>query len=137
MLSFQPSKFFAELERVEKISANTLQTAYYRAIKSGLLILDDNGVPRLTDKGRHRVKLYKPKRLEAGAFLLVVFDVPEDERYKRQHLRDLLKELSFKKIQQSVWATEYDHRDYLKAEIKEYKLEKYVQIFEAVSLKTS
>lgn len=134
MLSFNPNKFFNEMEKKDKIKTTTSRSAYYRAIKSGLVEIDESGHPRLTDKGKRHVKPYKPKKLGKGAHLLVVFDVPEDRRVDRNHLRTLLHELSFKKVQQSVWASPYDHREYLAAEIKEYGLEKCVSVYEALEV---
>lgn len=136
LLGFKPATFFYELERKSQVKERTLRSAYYRAIKSGLLIIDDTGKPRLTDNGRAKLRPYKPKSLGKHAKLLVAFDIPESERTKRSHLRALLHELSFKKIQQSVWATNLDCREYLAAEISDNGLEKYVAIFEAVELKT-
>lgn len=62
---------------------------------------------------------------------MVIFDIPENERNLRDHLRLLLKELKFKKVQQSVWVCKYDFREYITAEIKENGLQKYVQVYES------
>lgn len=133
-LVFKPGEFFRELESVSKLNRNTVRSAYRRAISSGLIELDDQNIPRLTDKGRALTKPYKPSILGPNAKLLVMFDIPEDERAKRNHLRALLKELSFKKVQQSVWISNYDHRQYLLAELEEYKLSQYVVVYEAAQL---
>lgn len=135
-LVFKPSSFFSELEAKNKVKERTLRSAYYRAIKSGLVSIDDANIPRLTDKGLQMAKPYRPTKLGNDAFLLISFDIPESERFKRVHLRLLLKELSCTKIQQSLWATRYDHRQYILAEIREYGLEEYVNIYESVKLPT-
>jgi DNA-binding transcriptional regulator PaaX len=134
-LSFKPSQFFNDLERLSKngVKAGTIRTTYHRALKQGLVKLDGN-IPRLTEKGRHKIKPYHAKKLK-GAQLMITFDIPEKERQKRTHLRLLLKELSFKQVQKSVWMSQNDHRKYLAAEINAHKLEKYVEIFEARSVK--
>lgn len=133
-LAFKPAAFFDELGKKSKVKERSLRSAYYRAIKSGLLEIDDYGIPRLTNAGRLQIKLYRPKKLPTGAKLMIIFDIPETERYKRNHLRSLLKELSFKKVQQSVWVSQYDHREIVAAEIKEYKLQEYVYLFEALQI---
>ncbi len=133
-LAFKPATFFRELEKISHTKRRTLQSAYYRAIKRGLLVIDDTGIPRLTTKGRHKVKAYSPSRLSKGACIIVVFDIPESERAKRSHLRALLRELSFTKVQQSVWMSRYDHREYIAMELKEYSLEKNVVVYEALKL---
>lgn len=134
-LAFKPNVFFYELEKISRINDKTLESAYYRAVKSGLVEIDDTGIPRLTTKGRLRIKPYKPKRLSKQSHLLVIFDIPEDMRAARDRLRLILKELSFAKVQQSVWASPYDHTEYLTAEISEYNLSEYVFVYEAVRLK--
>ena len=135
-LVYKPKLFFNNLEAKSKVKERTLRSAYYRSVKSGLIKLDDNGVPRLTDKGVSKIKVYKSTKLRKNSHLLISFDVPEAERFKRDHLRTLLRELSCTKIQQSLWATKYDHRPIIAAEIKEYGLENYVAIYEAVKLPT-
>ncbi len=135
-LSFQPSAFFDDLEKISRLKASraSLRTAYHRAIKKGLIELDGHGLPRLSAKGQRKIKPFHAKKLK-GAKLMVVFDIPEIDRLKRNRLRLLLRELSFQQVQKSVWMSENDHREYLKAEIKEYKLEKYVEVLEARSIK--
>ncbi len=134
-LAFRPHVFFNDLQKVSDVKRPTIESAYYRAIKSGLIEIDEFGHPRLTDKGRRSIQPYVPKQLSKGAHLLVIFDIPEDLRTARNHLRTLLHELSFEKVQQSVWASRFDHREYIKTEIKEYGLEKYVIVYESVRLK--
>jgi CRISPR-associated endonuclease Cas2 len=133
-LTYKPSTFFYELEKLSREKTRTLQSAYYRAIKKGLIELDDQGCPRLTEKGRLNIARYKPKTLGKDAYLVVVFDIDESDRFKRTHLRALLIELSFKKVQQSVWMTRYDHRAYLAMEIREYGLERNAKIYEAIEV---
>lgn len=130
LLSFKPYAFFNELEKKHRINSRTVRSAYYRLIQRGYIELQD-GRPQLTAKGRAKASLYSPQKLQGNAWLLVSFDIPEGERHKRSHLRLLLRELSFTKIQQSLWATKFDYREYLLAEITEHALEDYVIIFEA------
>lgn len=134
-LAISPAKFFYELEKRSKIKERTLRSTYYRSIKQGMIEVDDSLTPRLTTKGLAKIEKYKPAKLNTDAHLLVIFDIPESERDKRRHLRLLLRELAFQKIQQSVWASPFDHRKYLTAEIKYYNLERYVIVYEAAKLK--
>jgi len=66
---------------------------------------------------------------------MLVFDIPEDERHKRDRLRLLLRELSFEQVQKSVWTSENDHRDYIRAEIHDFGLDEYVQLYESRLIK--
>lgn len=134
-LSFKPSAFFNDLEKLDQVKANkkSLQTTYYRLIKRGLIVIDDTGMPRLTKKGIDQVKPYKTKKLK-GSSLMVIFDIPEQESFKRRRLRTLLKELSFKQVQKSVWESRFDHRDYLRAEIEKMQLQEYVKVYESAQI---
>ena len=130
MLSFHPRKFFREMEKEHNIKANAARSSYYRAIERGLIEIDNFGIPRLTDKGRLKIAKFDATKLK-DSHLMIIFDIPESERWKRRHLRALLRELSFLQVQKSVWVSEYDAIDYLKMEIEELGLEKYLQLFEA------
>ena len=136
-LAFKPRSFFYELSKKQNQKPKTIESAYYRAIKKGLIEIDDFNHPRLTNRGKRQIKAYKPTKLPRDAQLMVIFDIPESERAKRDHLRALLRELSFKKIQQSVWISRFDHRELLSAEIKEYNLSRYVFAYEAIRLNST
>lgn len=133
-LSFKPNTFFNDLEKISRIKKDKLRSGYYRAIKQGLLELDDQSIPRLTHKGHKKLRPFKPKKLKNGQ-LMIVFDIPEVERWKRRRLRLVLKELSFKQIQKSVWMSDKDCKEYVQAEINEYQLQDYVELFEAQHIK--
>jgi hypothetical protein len=134
-LAYKPSLFFNKLEKISKTKERTLRSAFYRSVKKGLVEIDDTGIPHLTTEGHTQMKLYEPTVLGKDSYLFVTFDIPESERYKRTHLRNLLRELEFKMIQQSVWACRYDHRDYIASEIADYGLEEYVHVYEAVRIR--
>lgn len=136
-LAFKPHAFFNDLERISQRKRRTLQNAYYKAQKDGLLVMDAAGVPRLTDKGRAKIAPYKPRALGKQARLVVIFDVPEIDRWKRRHLRLLLRELSFRQVQKSVWESKYDYRDYLKSEIIHLGLQEAIIVYEALPVITA
>jgi DNA-binding transcriptional regulator PaaX len=129
-LAFKPSAFFADLDQISRLKERTMKNAYYTACRQGLIELDDGGRPHLTDKGKRKLSVYQPRRLSGGVQLMVVFDIPERERWKRSRLRRLLVELDFKQIQKSVWVTSNDHKEILSAEIRHSDLGKCVQIYE-------
>lgn len=72
---------------------------------------DDNY--KLTKKGIKRInfsKLFKlklDKKKKDGFWRVVIFDIPEKQKIKRELLRQKLKELDFKMIQKSVFASPY------------------------------
>lgn len=96
--------------------------------------MGEDGIPRLTDEGWKRVKPYRPEKLRGSVRLMVIFDIPEEERHKRRHIRMLLKELQFEQEQKSVWTTAYDHRSYLREEIKTLGLQSYVRTYECARI---
>lgn len=50
----------------------------------------------------------KRKKDWPGKWFLVIFDVPEEQRNKREYLRKLLKEIGFYQYQQSVYVFPYE-----------------------------
>ncbi len=128
-LVFKPSRFFADLEKISKRNNQTIKNAYYQLVKDGY-VANGGAVPALTAKGARKLRLYQPELLD-GAELFVIFDVPEQLKAKRQHLRLLLKELKFRQIQKSVWASPYDHREYFMSEVNRLDIQEYVLVYEA------
>lgn len=131
-LIYRPNQFFNDLDTLSKYKKRTLQNAFYKLKKSGYVEMDQ-GIPKLTQKGLLKLQYYKPKKLKR-ACLMVIFDIPEEERNKRSQVRTLLKELKFVQSQKSVWISKYDARDYLTAEILQFGLQDYIKVFEARQL---
>lgn len=134
-LSFKPASFFNDLDKLDYAKKHSVKMAYYRAVKKGLIEKDNENIPRLTAKGRQKLKEFKPIKLGKDSRLLLIFDIPETLRWKRDRLRLLLRELSFEQIQRSVWECKYDVRQYLQAEIREIGLHDYVVVYEAAEIK--
>lgn len=137
-LAFKPNEFFNDLDRIDRAekryARSSLRSAYYQAISQGYLEILD-GQPFLTDKGTESLAPYQPKQLE-NSCILVIFDIPETKRHKRQIFRRLLRELKFQQVQKSVWKCGFECRDILAAEITYLRIEPHVEIFEAVEIST-
>lgn len=134
-LAFRPNEFFNELERRDahrNYALSTLKKAYYTAKQQGLIITIDSQ-PTISPEAQAMLTPYQPSRL-TGARIMVIFDIPEHQRNKRQWLRLLLRELKFNKVQQSVWVSDYECREVLQAGIAERNLWQYVQVYEAHEL---
>ena len=94
-------------------------------IKKGLIVKDRNSKLSLTEKGELRLFRYQEEigRLENkwdGRWRIVIFDIWEKSRKKRDFLRNELAEFGFIKLQNSVWITPYECEEYvslLKTEI--------------------
>lgn len=133
-LVFKPNVFFNELKKRQDgraYSRSALSKAYYRARQSKMVTIDTNGRPLVSELALQKLKPYEPQLL-ANSRLMVIFDIPEQQKHLRQQLRLLLRELKFVKIQQSVWGSDYDSRDILAQEIARLEIQHYVELFEAV-----
>jgi hypothetical protein len=89
-------------------------------------------IVRLLKKGRNRAKrlqaekieLHKPRKWD-GKWRLFIFDIPEENKLGRDHLRKKLKDLGLYNIQRSVFAYPYDCRNELEFISEAYGLNKY------------
>lgn len=134
LLAYKPGKFFYELSKISGHREPTLRAAFNRAKQSGLIEIDDNALPRLTAKGKIKAAPFVSKKLTNKGQLLVIFDIPVIRGSTRRDFRQLLKNLGFKQVQQSVWVTSYDRRDSIIEAIAEYQLDGYVEFYEAARL---
>jgi len=74
----------------------------------------------ITEKGRRKLrflelnnfKMEKPKKWDKK-WRILIFDIKEKERRKRDELRDYLYKIGFKRLQDSVWVFPYDCEDLL------------------------
>jgi CRISPR/Cas system-associated endoribonuclease Cas2 len=131
-LVFKPGLFFADLENISKQKHNkeSYKQAYYRAIKNGFIEIE-NGFPKITSSGKKKIPIFKPAALDKKTFLMISFDIPESERYKRDRLRKILKSFEFVQVQKSLRVTKLNYLDLLKAEISYSNLEGFIKIYEA------
>jgi len=60
---------------------------------------------RITEKGEMAISTLKKER--DGKWKMIIFDIPEQRREARDYLRTKLKQLGFKKWQNSIWVTPY------------------------------
>jgi phenylacetic acid degradation operon negative regulatory protein len=132
-LTFLPHRFFQDLDRISVHNRTANRTAYYRARQQGLIRIDNQNNVIITSKGKRKLAPYSSDKL-VGSNIMVIFDVPEHERIKRNRLRQLLKDLQFKQVQKSVWMTNMDFRDVLTQEIERLDLREYVEVYEARKL---
>ena len=105
----KPHLFFNELEKIDAerhYSRATLKRAYYEAKRKGYIISDD-GQPRLSSMAQQKLRPFQPAK-RTDSYLMVVFDIPENERWKRRWFRLLLVEMKFEQIQKSVWVSKYE-----------------------------
>lgn len=128
-LSYRPKEFFSELARRQTINESSVQLAFKRAIKHGYIVLDEDS-PRLTYAGKRQLAPYVSPTL-SDSYILVIFDIPEEERWKRRKFRAVLKEFQFNQIQKSVWASKLDCQEYILETISLLDLGNAVKLLEA------
>lgn len=70
----------------------------------------------------------------SNSTIIVIFDVPEEVKYKRDWLRDCLKNMGFKMIQKSVWSGRVSLPQEFIKDLERYRIIQYVDIFQATKL---
>jgi len=85
------------------------------------LILTDKGIKRLSKLSIHALNIKKPKSWD-GKWRMVMFDVPEQMRWSRNQIRNILKRLRFEAIQKSVFIHPYPCEDTINFLRTYYKL---------------
>ena len=81
---------------------------------------------RLSPKGLSVLETHK--REKDGKWKLIIFDIPETQRPVRDYLRTKLKQLGFKKWQNSIWVTPYKLSDDVTSELKELSEKYFVRL---------
>src|SRR3989344_3722779 len=89
---------------------------------------DGNVFLRITETGRHKLAFEQEKLRLKGLkrrwdkqWRMVAFDIPERRRQVRSHLRAVMVEIGFVRLQNSVWVYPYDCEEFialLKAELR-------------------
>lgn len=111
-------------------SAYYIHNAVAALQKKGLLLLAGKGVGEcvsLTDKGVRELARYiqeqetmKPQQWD-GKWRMVIFDIKETKKAKRDRIRRNLVRFGFEKLQNSIWVYPYECEDvitFLKADCK-------------------
>ena len=111
----------------------------YRLKKDGLITKKKSSWA-ITKKGKQKLdglkeqkEVFMPKKkykIEEGKELnIVIFDVPEEQRRKRDWLREMLIQLGFSKLQQSVWISKNKLPEELLKDVRTFNMLEYVEIF--------
>lgn len=69
------------------------------------------------------------KRRKDGKWVMLIFDIPEKNRGRRDLLRSVLLNLGYKMLQQSVWISPFDVSKKTELFLQSYNLDNYVKIF--------
>lgn len=109
---FVPSKYKKNsylTEVSEMLSTGDIQR---KVDKKGRAYLELTSVGKKKFKRRFRL-FYKSQKWD-GYFMVLIFDIPEDEKQTRQSLRRKFRELGFGMLQKSVWISPYHFEEDLR-----------------------
>jgi len=91
-----------------------------KLVRDGLLEIHTKGEKQfvsLTDKGKRKLLYYqimeKKKQKWDGKWRVVIFDVWENTRSKRNRLRNEIKDFGFIQLQRSVWIYPYECAEFI------------------------
>ena len=119
-----------------KLSRRRFSKLVYYLKKKGWIkvkVLEGKKAILLTPKGVQKItklkyKKLKKKKRKDGRWEMVIFDIPETKRQKRDSLRELLKLLGYSQLQKSIWVSPYDVLEETQKIIINLKLEKHVRL---------
>ncbi|MGB9882970.1 MAG: CRISPR-associated endonuclease Cas2 [Microgenomates group bacterium] len=126
-------------ESPPKINIKKLNNLYYDLKKQGYIIKKQlrkkNYKFILTQKSNNYLKtkypqLYFSKNNWDKKIRIVIFDIQELNRVKRNQFRRILKQLGFIMLQKSVWVSPFDQFHVLKNWLKENKINEKVLLIE-------
>lgn len=97
--------------------------------------LKRSSVWRITKLGLKKLDIFKNKKpayevTTDNKFKIVVFDIPETEKHKREWFREVLRSLDFSMLQRSVWMGKNKIPEQLLFDLKEKRMISYIHILE-------
>lgn len=118
--------YFLSQENLKKFNSQTIMKAVARTKARGFIKNDFS----LTKEGKERLERVLPKffgkRKWDGNWHLVIYDIPEKFKYRRNILRENLKCLGFGQLQASVWVSPFNFFGEVEKIIRDYGLMPYV-----------
>ncbi len=103
----------------------------YRLEKLELISADKNTIS-ITKAGLKVIHIKKPK--PDGIWKIVIFDIPESDRYVRNVLRRKLQDLGFKKWQNSIWISPYELDKDLENELSVLAKKHFVRLIKTTDI---
>ena len=92
------------------------------------IILEKKGFKKILSTKFKNFKL-KDKKRKDGKCIMLIFDIPENRRILRDLLREVLYNLGYKMLQQSVWICVYEVEKETKFFLQQNDLDKYIKMF--------
>ncbi len=120
---YKSDKQFAKLIYYLKIR-NLIRVEKLKGKKA--IILTKEGISKAL---KASFVMEKIKKRKDGKWIMLIFDMPAKNKRARNLMREILYNLGYKLLQQSVWVTPYDVSDKTEKLLQFYALDKYVKIF--------
>jgi DNA-binding transcriptional regulator PaaX len=118
------------MKRYESYKLNIRNSAKKRKNKKTIWSITRKGLEKLKIlKKKNRKTLINYSKEKSDKLIIVIFDVPEKERHKRNWLRSVLASLDFKFLQQSVWIGKTKIPKEFLNDLRDQKMLDYVHIF--------
>lgn len=132
LFTTNPRKFFWRLERDHQVNKNSVNQAISRAKRTGYLreVEQKHSQNNLEVTNSGKLKILKHLSADKNwdsKWRIVLFDIPEEERKKRNIFRKYLKELGFKQHQLSAWICPFDQTAAIDLIISDLEIEPYVK----------
>jgi DNA-binding transcriptional regulator PaaX len=131
-----------EVARGRRLKRNAFKQLIFRLKKSGIIQQRSSaGILVLTNLGEQKLAelrsycsypaadLYVPLASATDETIVVVFDIPEKWRSKRNWFREVLTVLHYSKLQQSVWIGRFTIPERLMTDLEKLSLLPYVHFF--------
>jgi DNA-binding transcriptional regulator PaaX len=115
-----------------KIDYKDFYNTLFRLTQQELITKEDDVgeiILKITDEGKKFLLRAKP--VKDGVWKLVIFDIPEKQKYVRTVLRAKLKALHFKKWQNSIWISPYKMDSEIEDELNELGKKFFVRLIKS------
>ncbi|MBI3335203.1 MAG: hypothetical protein HY001_01770 [Candidatus Portnoybacteria bacterium] len=131
-------RYYLKGKSFQKYSTKQAHGAFRYLVQKKLIGVKEEGGKikiYLSRGGKVRVKEYIVKHLPCPSFpkqwdrkwRIVIFDIPEENRFARQILRDRLKTWNFYPLQKSVWIFPYECEKEIRFLVSMLEIEEYVE----------
>ncbi len=127
----------------EAVKAQSFRDLVGRLKRDGLIEMESLGkgkTPQLTPKGKKKLEALRAEanrhvpdghydQEQERSIKIIIFDIPEQERWKRAWLRAVLQRLAFRMLQRSVWIGKAKVPEAFINDLKRLNLLPFVEIF--------
>lgn len=103
----------------------------FRLAQSELIEKTDN-TASITEEGKKLLLRLAPKK--DGIWKIIIFDIPEKHKYVRVVLRAKLKQLHFKKWQNSIWISPYELEGEIEQELTDLGKKYFVRLIKTTEI---